>query len=556
PDGTGQYLQEDFYDNKTRILKNARCLGKITDSDYGRKFRISLKVYDEISRRIGISLTSRTDKSSLTADYDQVLKNVTTVAGKWTDVSFDYTVYDSKYGTLNNFYKTLFIIGESSGNTDRAIYFSDIRVTETVTNAEADAVYLVCSGENTDPDPEPDTTVTPYGTIPDQYSSANDYPFALFADDGTFIGAYKDYADDSSASALFGARFAKYDNVIIYLRKDYKYDSASPYNNLSFSTGTLTVDLGGHRFACDKNPMIYAKGRHANTTAVTVKNGTVSTKKVSPLKFVYTTSSTYDGSTPKIFNIDFENVKFGFDMDSDAENLIDFNRTASTVTGIANINFKKCEFDFTSNFASSKYKLFESGDKSGKITSNVNISECKINADSLENITLSEFAPGSSLVFDPNYETKVELSDNYEASSYAVMSSDGTKYLDACESESGRTVYAVRAPYTKIENIKLSNNGRDISDSKYSAGSIKAEVSVSAFKSGFDGYLFIAEYSNANGIKKLVAVNTEKINVDDGSRNAELQCDVSAAGANTLKVFIFKGAVPTGCAEVLFSDKQ
>ena len=174
----------------------------------------------------------------------------------------------------------------------------------------------------------------------------------------------------------------------------------------------------------------------------------------------------------------------------------------------------------------------------------------------MENITLSELAPGSSLVFDSNYETKVELSDNYEASSYAVMSSDGTKYLDACESESGRTVYAVRAPYTKIENIKLSNNGRDISDSKYSAGSIKAEVSVSAFKSGFDGYLFIAEYSNANGIKKLVAVNTEKINVADGSRNAELQCDVSAAGGNTLKVFIFKGAVPTGCAEVLFSDKQ
>lgn len=556
PDGTGQYLQEDFYDNKTRILKNARCLGKITDSDYGRKFRISFKVYDEISRRIGISLTSRTDKATLTADYDQVLKNVTTAAGKWTDVSFDYTVYDSKYGALNNFYKTLFIIGESSGDTDRAIYFSDIRVIETVTDAVADAVYLVCSDENTDPDPEPDTTVTPYGTIPDQYSSADDYPFALFANDGTFIVAYKDYADDSSASALFGARFAKYDNVIIYLRKDYEYDSASPYNNLSFSTGTLTVDLGGHRFVCDKNPMIYAKGRHANTTAVIVKNGTVSTKKVSPLKFVYTTSSTYDGSIPKVFNIDFENVKFGFEPDSDAENLMDFNRTASTVNGIANVNFKECEFDFTSNFASSEYKLFESGDTNGKINSNVKISECKINADSLDNITLSEFAPGSSLIFDSDSETKVELPDNYDASSDAVMSSDGTKYLEACEFASGRTVYAIRMPYTKIESIKLSNNGKDISDGKYSSGNITAGVSVSAFKSSFDGYLFIAEYSNTNGIKKLVSVNTEKISVADGCQNAELQCDIIAESGNTLKVFIFKGAVPTGRAEVLFSDKQ
>ena len=556
PDGTGQYSQEDFYDNKTRILKNASCLGKINDSDYGRRFKISFKVYDEISRRIGISLTSRTDKASLTADYDQVLKNVTTAAGKWTDVSFDYNVYDSNYGTLNNFYKTLFIIGESSGDTDRAIYFSDIRVTETVTDAKADAVYLLCADVNTEPDPEPDTTVTPYGTIPEMYSSADDYPFALFADDGTFVGAYKDYANDSSASALFGARFANYDNVIIYLRKDYIYDSASPYNNLSFSTGMLTVDLGGHKFVCDKNPMIYAKGRHENTTNITVKNGTVSTKKISPIKFVYTTSGSYDGSIPKVYNIDFENIKFGFEADSAAENLMDFNRTASAVNGIANIGFNGCEFDFTSNFASSGYKLFESGDANGKITSSVRVSGCKIIADTLDNVTLSELAPCGSLVFDSDSETKVELSGNFDASSYEIVTSDGTEYLDACESVSERKVYAIRLPYTKIGSIKLSNNGKEISDGKYSVGNIKAEVSVSAFKSSFDGCLFIAEYSSANGIKKLVAVNTEKINVADGSRNAELQCDVSAAGGNTLKVFVFKGAVPTGRAEVLFSDKQ
>ncbi|MCQ2399406.1 MAG: Ig-like domain-containing protein, partial [Clostridia bacterium] len=109
---------------------------KMTEEDYGRKFTVSFKVYDTISRIISVYLTSCTSYEALTIDNSFVWYNVRTEANAWKEVSFDYVVYDAEYGDIGIHKKSLTVTCNPSGNTNTVLWFDDLKCVETVSPLE------------------------------------------------------------------------------------------------------------------------------------------------------------------------------------------------------------------------------------------------------------------------------------------------------------------------------------------------------------------------------------------------------------------------------------
>lgn len=89
-----------FYSNLTTAFSNSKILGssKITEADMGRTFVITVRVYDTVERVVQLSLNNANNKTYETIDLEAQLYNFKTVPNKWTDLSFEYTVYEPSYG--------------------------------------------------------------------------------------------------------------------------------------------------------------------------------------------------------------------------------------------------------------------------------------------------------------------------------------------------------------------------------------------------------------------------------------------------------------------------
>ena len=73
--------------------------------------------------------------------------NVVTTAGEWTDVSFDYSVYEPMYGEFGAITKKLTVAIVNKGAEKNAIYFDGVKVLETVDELEIGDVSLVSYAE-------------------------------------------------------------------------------------------------------------------------------------------------------------------------------------------------------------------------------------------------------------------------------------------------------------------------------------------------------------------------------------------------------------------------
>ncbi len=125
-----RYVNEAYYDNHMPVLSHPQAIGRIGAADFGRKFRISLSVYDETVRRITAELTSCTSPFFRTADYHRVMCNFTTRAGVWSKLVLDYTVYDALYGKAGEHVKALLLQAETAGDLGKCFYLGDLRVEE------------------------------------------------------------------------------------------------------------------------------------------------------------------------------------------------------------------------------------------------------------------------------------------------------------------------------------------------------------------------------------------------------------------------------------------
>ena len=132
PKTVTSFVCEEFYGNPMTVLTCATVIknGKIEEKDLGRRFKITMRVFDTEQRYIQVSLSPCNVKDPLTPDYNYTVINALTKAGEWTDVTLDYTVYDPKMGEQALGEKVLSIKAFHRGNASTPIYFSDFKVTE------------------------------------------------------------------------------------------------------------------------------------------------------------------------------------------------------------------------------------------------------------------------------------------------------------------------------------------------------------------------------------------------------------------------------------------
>ncbi len=142
---TDQYKNESFYINMelygrdSVIYENDSIIEELTQESFGKRYHISLRVFDTVSRLIGVELSGCTSKRDGIRDYDRNIYNIETAAGEWKTISFRYDVYDTKY-TPAPARKKLMIKCPSSGNLNRPIYFRDLEITEETTEIDLEVL--------------------------------------------------------------------------------------------------------------------------------------------------------------------------------------------------------------------------------------------------------------------------------------------------------------------------------------------------------------------------------------------------------------------------------
>ncbi len=140
-----EFPTEEFYSYPARIFEYDSIIKNeaISHLDMGRKFNISLKVYDTVSRYIRVELSHCTSREDSVADYKRNCYNIRTEADKWIEVSFDYTVYEPMYKHIKPQNKKLIVSAYGHGNDDKPMYFTDLKATELLSDLEISEINLI-----------------------------------------------------------------------------------------------------------------------------------------------------------------------------------------------------------------------------------------------------------------------------------------------------------------------------------------------------------------------------------------------------------------------------
>ena len=140
------YPTEEFYSYPAPAVKCDSIIKEdaLDDSDVGRRFKISFKVYDTASRYITFSLNHCSKRAESIADYRRVIGNERTRKGEWTEYTLYHTVYEPIYGEYGKQKKSFSVSCAGNGDTDSPIYFADLKCEEIVSDVQlgrAAAVY-------------------------------------------------------------------------------------------------------------------------------------------------------------------------------------------------------------------------------------------------------------------------------------------------------------------------------------------------------------------------------------------------------------------------------
>ncbi len=285
-DGETSYYKNEspYYSNTTTLFTNSLLLNNgvaFNDNDYGRKFNISFKVYDTKSRAVFMSFSDNTSKfesfkinsaiEKSVVDRDSVSYAASTSPHQWTDVSFDYVVYDKEYGKFANAGKILTVTGTPDGDDLTPYYFANLKVTEVITDislAENNGAELVYTAEG------------------NKNYVENSSPKAFADASGNGYSTYKEAVSASGYVKLLQNHVLTNDELA----------DISSYTD-------FTLDLNGYRIYCENTEaaLIWAKSLNNKKTNITVKNGTIILKDTPLVSYKDSTSG---GS----YSINLENV--------------------------------------------------------------------------------------------------------------------------------------------------------------------------------------------------------------------------------------------------------
>ena len=198
------YTNDKFYQNFATLFTNSSVIktDNLVESDIGRTFRISFKIYDTTSRIISVQMASLSNYSALFADYNVSFYNVYTKANEWVEVSFEHTVYEPLYASEVGYKaQKLTVYAPLEGSEMSEIYVSDVNSVEIFTDVTLDRAELLLGTTEQRKNP----LATEYGTIPTTYADADEYPFVIFDEKGNCIGAHKNFLDTTSSYNNGGA---------------------------------------------------------------------------------------------------------------------------------------------------------------------------------------------------------------------------------------------------------------------------------------------------------------------------------------------------------------
>jgi len=318
-DNNGKYPGSVYYQNVTTAFTYGSLIGtnNVSLSDYGRSFTVKLSIYDTVTRTVQLKLNGMTKKANNTIDLDQPLYNIKTVAGQWIDVEIPYTVYDTDYGIVSNQKKSITAQISPTGDTKMPIYFTDLTVTEHITDMTVSNASL-------------NTKST--GRAPYQAHSAENYIYVFNGDE--VIGGF-----DSWSEAL-GACKSGY---TVMLCSNYTLVNSELYSGFGSLTD-VTIDLNGYTITANNttNSPIWLKNTSVSVpkTTVTVKNGGV-ILGATPL-------ISYEGSASvgagKKFEVNIENVSFTLSSGSMTTSIVSSNTIAAGAVTDVDVTLDECKF--------------------------------------------------------------------------------------------------------------------------------------------------------------------------------------------------------------------
>ncbi|MBR5448423.1 MAG: Ig-like domain-containing protein [Clostridia bacterium] len=488
---TSSYPLDPFYNNLsyntiincTAMVKN----GTLSYDDTGRRFTVSFRVYDTTSRIIQVDVKDASVRDKGVLDYNGIIFSFKTKANEWVDISFDIDIYDpAEFGANGLIQKNVSIKTYGFGEEVHPIYFDDFKSVETVTDVAVEEVALVTSTTKQRQNP----LVTPYGTIPDQYASVEDYPFVVFDASGLFITASGIWGTDSGEGALSSGQKQSYINYIILLRRDYHYNEAV-YNNFSMYYGDLRLDLGGHKLYLEQthtSGMFHCHAKRSHRTDTVITNGEIVFNGGRLISIGSWDTANYDYKTEvKQFNFNFDGITFSYGEKATAtSDLVTVSGVAVPV--ISNLYFDECAFDFEKNVPSGT-TLMSIGSSNDNAIMGVTVKGGLIKGTDLSGLTFYKKAGSvSTFEFEKDGSGKY-LVQKIKGGTPASISVgiDGNSYSYAASDTEGEyTVYTVAkspldTPYGSIDAAYA-----DI-----------AAYPFAIFKKTAGGYEFVTAIANA-----------------------------------------------------------
>lgn len=445
-----------YFNNCTNVItvNNIIKSSTISQEDVGRTFTISFRVYDTVSRRIQANLKSATSSTNGIADYYASRYNFTTVAGEWTEFSFDYTVYEPEmFGEAGKLTKYLTIYAQTMGDQSDTypIYFDSIKTVEKISAANlTDTASLVFEEKAID------ILSTPYGRLDELYSNIEKYPIAIFVKSG-------DSWSFKTATATLPTTYNYGADTVIYFRTNYALSSQNHNIDTIGAGRTLTLDLGGNTLDITGGGQYYSFSSSAKANNVTFNmiNGKVYSNGKASLVCIYSNGN-------NTVNLNYSNLDITLGSSfSEVSALVRHGyHPNAEYTATYNFTFTDCDIDVSAANRENLTVLRAGYDSSGGYVLNWTVNGGSLKTGTSEfyttnlttqkggNLVLGKGSDGKYLKLimtadlDNAMSSKTYIFDDGKTRYFGAVSTDGTNYV--------HEPLLLTTEYGTIPNTKLS----------------------------------------------------------------------------------------------------
>lgn len=427
-DDNVQYPNNPYYLTLSPALTNNVLIkgSNITEADYGRKFKVTVRLCDTVSRRISLQMAScDAAKTYRTLDTKRAMKNFTTEAGKWQEFTLDYTVYDSDYGLSGDHRQSLSVLLAPDGADESPIYIDDITVTETITDTRIASASFVAYSD---------------GDYAYKAPAAEE-PFALYDAFETHIANYSSWNDVLSAYTY---------GYTVRLMRDYTYtpeDSFTEFSSLASAYGAdghiFNIDLNGYSVYCEGNSsFINLKTTSAefDRTKINLYGGNIFLTGAPLVDY----SGFAASAAEKTYDINIENLNINVNENFTPYSVISASEIANGCNINTNFTLKNCSCTLKDSALKNwNVTLFGSG--KGSLTTNFSIVGGRMKFDSFKKISVYDAVSKTVFLPDASGEyTKLVLPSYISAGETSYATDSGYMSYAESQTDAGWSIHSLK----------------------------------------------------------------------------------------------------------------